>query len=445
MQKYWSKCVIKNEVSDIYIKVLLIVFVGIVSRILTIILFDFSDFKVGDSAYYMEVGENIIKYGIHGSGEQNIVPTYFRPPIYSWFVGMINWIFIKKMYFFFIIQSLISILSAVLVFLLIRGYNSFYAIIIGIFLSISPFEALLNSRILGENLASPLILCATVILIFYGRRHLSVLIAGTMMGLAILVRDVYLLLPVFTVFFLYLFCKYKSINYFLYILAVALILSPWYARNYQLSEGDFFLSKGIFWQSLWFGSWEESGNWTKLSEQKIIIRNKGDSYKGGLALPNYAYPVGASKEKKEEKEKHWNKRDQKYLKNLFLEKLTNHPFDVVKTWIKKSPSLWTGTRTELFIMDLKRFSLPWYIAKSIYYLINTTILIFAVFGIILSFRNDRLIFLLSAPIIYNILIYIPHGSSESRYSLAVYQVVIIFFAYFVATLLKKARNFRRNY
>ena len=100
MQKYWSKCVIKNEVSDIYIKVLLIVFVGIVSRILTIILFDFSDFKVGDSAYYMEVGENIIKYGIHGSGEQNIVPTYFRPPIYSWFVGMINWIFIKKMYFF---------------------------------------------------------------------------------------------------------------------------------------------------------------------------------------------------------------------------------------------------------------------------------------------------------------------------------------------------------
>lgn len=101
MQKYWSKCVIKNEVSDIYIKVLLIVFVGIVSRILTIILFDFSDFKVGDSAYYMEVGENIIKYGIHGSGEQNIVPTYFRPPIYSWFVGMINWIFIKKMYFFF--------------------------------------------------------------------------------------------------------------------------------------------------------------------------------------------------------------------------------------------------------------------------------------------------------------------------------------------------------
>src|SRR5687767_8193551 len=40
----------------------------------------------GDSGYYLEIGRNIVEHGVHG---ENAAATFYRPPLYSLFAGLV--------------------------------------------------------------------------------------------------------------------------------------------------------------------------------------------------------------------------------------------------------------------------------------------------------------------------------------------------------------------
>lgn len=397
-----------------------IIVTGIIVRVIISMLFDFNhDFEGGDSGYYLDVGRGIINYGIHGYGEPPI-PSFYRPPLYSLFAGLIDKMFAHSVYAFFAIQSAISLSGSILTYFFLRKHNEQLAFVSSLLIALSPFEALSNGRVLSENTVTIFILTSFLMLLFSNNRY-RFIISGILFGLVLLSRDVYLLLPIFTVLFLSFLHKKIEKGYLIYLLAIIITISPWVIRNYNLPDGGLFISKGILWQVLWSGTWERT---------PILMNN------GVKALPDRAFPVGASEEKKKEITKHWLAMDELYLKNLFIEKITAEPVDVLKTWIIRSPRLWFGTRSDLNTMRAERGSKTWLLLKISFFALNTIIILTGILGIVSSYKNDKRIFLFSIPIIYTFIIYFPLHNFETRYSLPVYPFIIIFSAYYIMKTIK---------
>ncbi|MBU4443918.1 glycosyltransferase family 39 protein [bacterium] len=396
-------------------RISLIIAAGIIVRVIISMLFDFNhDFEGGDSGYYLEVGKNIINYGIHGCGEPP-TPEYFRGPLYSFFAGLIDNIFGHNVYAFFAIQSAISLSGALLTYVFLRKHNEQLAFVSSLLIALSPFEALSNGRVLSENTVNIFILMSFLILLFSNYRY-RFIISGILLGLVLLSRDVYLLLPIFTVLFLIVLHKKFERGYLIYLLAIIITISPWVMRNYNLQDSGLFISKGIFWPVLWSGTW---------------ARNPMDA-----VLPDRAFPVGASEEKKRGITEHWFAMDELYMKNLFIEKIKSEPFDVLKTWIIRSPRLWFGTRSDLNTMRAERGSTTWLLLKISFFALNTIIILTGILGIVSSYKNCKRIFLFSIPIIYTLIIYFPLRNFETRYSLPVYPFIIIFSVYFIMKIIK---------
>jgi len=63
--------------------------IGLVVRFLAHWLFDYK-MGVGDTAYYLQMADNIANYSTFGEGPER---TVYRPPLYSFFLACLHWIF----------------------------------------------------------------------------------------------------------------------------------------------------------------------------------------------------------------------------------------------------------------------------------------------------------------------------------------------------------------
>lgn len=396
---------------------------SILVRIALYGLFDYGkDFYTGDSTYYLNIGKNILLNGVHG---ENGVDSFFRPPLYSFFAGIVSSIYSNAM-FFNIIQSVLYICFSFVVYFLLRSYSEKLAFWSALLIAISPFHALMNGRVLAENLVTPFIVLSSLFFI-KGKEYLArYVVSGILLGAAILCRDVYMLLPLLFLI-LGVLKKINRRSLTAYVLCCLLMIGPWAFRNSQLTGGGVFLSKGIFWQNIWFGTWMQ--DWS--NDRKPMVNNPGELPDNARrTYPNISPIIILDAIKNE---------DQEFFKKNTIHLIQKNPIKVISTWIKRYPLLWLGTRSDLNTTYLEARSAAWYFMKVMFYLYNLMLIVLAIPGLAIALRIRSELSLLCIPIFYNGIIYIPFYNIETRYTLPVMPLLIIFGVYFVLYLFDKRR------
>ena len=173
--------------------VTIIVISATLVRIFLSFIFDYAgDLYGGDSSYYLETGRSIVEHGVHGPFS---IPSFYRPPLYSLFAGIVGSVSETAVLFYFVQSALFIGFSIGVYFLLLR-HGTGLAFLSALLIAVSPFDALMNGRVLSENFVTPLLVLATLIFIQADNSKMRFLISGGLLGGAALSRDVYLLLPV---------------------------------------------------------------------------------------------------------------------------------------------------------------------------------------------------------------------------------------------------------
>jgi len=403
-------------------QVYLIFLIFIFFRFFFFFLFNFeSSFYLGDSIYYIDVANNILKNKIHSDNFGNL---FYRPPLYPFLLSFL--LLISKNYiFFYIFQSFLFLLFTIFFYYFLSKINFKFSFLVAILVSINPSDIIYNGRILTETLTT-ILLISTTILFFYFDSYKSYIIAGILLGLIALTKDFYLYL-IFPFIFIGIIKKIKLKYLLLNILTFILILSPWFYRNFSLHEGDFFLSKGLFWSNLWVGTWLTNPSEFTLTEEDI--RNHNSVY-----LKKYNFELSQNEIVKIIYDRVDN---QDFFKKITLNYIYNNPFETLKTWIVRYPFLWIGSRTDLVFWKIKNTSYLWYILKLIFYIFSSLVVFFGFLGIILNIiRFDDKKYLL-VPIFYHAILYVPFYNIESRYTQPIFVLMIFYSLYFCDYFYKK--------
>jgi hypothetical protein len=402
----------------------IIVILAALVRVALFFTFDYQKtLQGGDSGYYLEIGRNIVEHGVHG---ENAAATFYRPPLYSLFAGLVARVS-ETAAFFYAVQSVLFICFSVAVYFLLRRYGTRLAFASALLIAVSPFDALLNGRVLSENLATPLIVLATLAFISSRNSKLVFLVSGALLGGAVLCRDVYLLLPIF---FLVTgaWMKISGRNLAVFLLGFALLTVPWVYRNSQLPSGGAFIAKGGVWTAVWMGTWERDPGWV-LTENYVppeAVRTFDNGNSPDVVLDA------------------WLKRDQAFFKQVSIHYALNHPLELMETWIVRYPRLWFGTRAELLSARAARGSPPWYFVKGAFYLLNAIVIVLGLLGMIVAFRSGKLPAPLYLPVVYTALIYIPLHNAETRYSQPVMPILTIFCVFYVLFAIERWRGGSRE-
>jgi len=409
--------------NKIFNNVVTIIFFWILIRIIIYIITDFSDVYGGDSGYYISVGSNIVNHGIHGSYSSildSIIPTSYRPPLYSIFTGFIISIS-KNPLLIYIFQSIIFLLFSIACYMILRRKYRKLALLSAILIALSPSDALYNGRLLSENIVTPLLVLSSLYFVF-SKGHKEYLFSGILIGATVLTRDVYLLLPFFIVFIGF-FVKIPMKHLIIYLFGFLIIVTPWVIRNANLDNNSgAHVSKGIMWSNIWAGTWIEDHN-------DVISKDN---------VPKKALNTLNSSITSDEFLVIWGNRGdyEDFFKDASIKYISNNPLKVLDVWISRYHLLWMGTRSDLFNFDQERYSTAWYVMKSIFYLINTIVVFAFIIGLYLAVKFKHKILLLSAPIVYSALIYVPFYNIETRYTQPIYPIILIYMAYALLYLKK---------
>ncbi len=398
---------------------IIIIFSATLMRVILFFGYDYQrDLYGGDSSYYIETGRNIMEHGVHGL---LAVPTFYRPPLYSLFAGVVASIS-ETAIFFYVVHSAIFIVFSIRVYFFLRRFGVMLAFLSALLIAVSPFDILMNGRVLSENLVTPLLVLGSLYFINSQNSKTRFFLSGALLGGAAISRDIYLLYPV-VLLVTGFFMKTNRRHLVIFFLGFSLFVIPWMYRNSQLPSGGLFLSKGIFWVNLWAGTWERNSDWTYMPGNYNFPPEAFQTFANGK-LPETV--IDAAKSNNEE-----------FFKKLTIDYILEHPVKVVFTWVARYPILWFGTRSGLNTSYLARYSVSWYSMKATFYIINGIIIILAALGIFIALRTKKIPVLLCVPVIYNALIYIPLHNVEARYSLPVMPFLIIYCSYYILYLVDK--------
>lgn len=417
------KFLFKDNVSnfnEIFGRILAIVLLSILIRCILFFIFDYAHvLNGGDSSYYLNIGKNIMTYGVHGEKE---IPTFFRSPLYSFFVGIVANV-AENVILFYFVQSTIFICFSLLVYFLLCRYDNKIAFVSALLISISPFDALLNGRVVSENLVTPLIVLGTLCFIYSKYSLVAFCLSGVLLGALALTRDIYLLLPIFF-FVAGIFAKIRLRYLIGFVLGFLVVIAPWTYRNSQLPSGGFYLSKGILWPNLWVGTWVKASD-TNWYMQPDYMPPKAIQTFDGKVSPEIIIDAWNNK---------YDLENQIFFKKATIEYLSSHPLEALSTMIGRHHGLWLGTRSDLIPAYPAKGTLFWYLLKISLYFINAMLIFVGFLGIIISWRTKKLPFLLCIPIFYTIAIYFPFHNGETRYSQPVLPILTIFGVYFIFSL-----------
>ncbi|MEN3013173.1 MAG: glycosyltransferase family 39 protein [Endomicrobiia bacterium] len=172
-----------------------------------------------------------------GFVEPNDKPTSVRPPIYPIFLATIYYIFGRNYFVIYIIQSFISSLTNMLIFLLFNYiFNTKIAFLTALITSIWPAFVVYSGLICSETLYVFLFI---LFLIFYFKSYVTdnlkmYILTGCILGILNLTRSTIFLYPIFLMFFFMLFKLNKKIilNNLIMFLISLIVISPWTVRNY---------------------------------------------------------------------------------------------------------------------------------------------------------------------------------------------------------------------
>ena len=194
-----------------------------------------------DSGSYFTLAENLKTHGIFSiDNAAPFAPSARFPPLYPSFLAALSWAGQPAPLAITIAQALLGALTAVMVFLIARALlNTQWAFIAALFYALHPGAIASASAILSETLFTALLVCAIWVLSGALRNDRLVLtvLAGLIMGLAILCRSVVLLLPLLLsgiIFFQQRSQRRFAHGLVLTVIAL-LVVTPWSVRSSRVT------------------------------------------------------------------------------------------------------------------------------------------------------------------------------------------------------------------
>jgi 4-amino-4-deoxy-L-arabinose transferase-like glycosyltransferase len=407
--------------------------ISIILKIFIIFILIKYDTGSGDSASYLNNALNISSYSIYSDDSLN--PSLYRPPLYSFFLALCISLLGNQIFIFQIFQNIFFFISVFFLIKVVLKLNLNFSTPLFIFAIFSPFETIYSGAILSENLAS-LFIILTVYFLICLDGYKKYILSGISLGLLCLTKDVFILLPFVIVFFLYFLndhdVKFFFIKSLLLILFFLATILPWIVRNNLISDKFILISDGRLGYSLWIGTWAEDGKWTIKNDNGNInfpekaFRNKDEKY---FITQNFKKGI--------------DKIDDDF-KRIAIERIKSDPVGILKTYITRFPNLWLGTRTDIFLFNndlIKKNGKVWFFLKVFFYIINFILVITGFFGIIILLKeNFKKYFLITIPIFYTSIVYMPLNSFENRYTQPVLLLMLFFSSFFFFKIFRQLKK-----
>lgn len=358
----------------------------------------------GDDAFYLGAARSLLA----GDGySYNGVPTAFRPPAYAAFVA----IFGASPALVILAQMLLTIGASLLTFHVLQRFDRPIAILTAVLLATTPFVICAEFKIYSEILYLQLLWVAWLLL-FAGQRVAAFVLAGVLIGIAILTRDTLIALPPFAI--LFSLADRSLFKRFAIVLAVSLaVIVPWQIRNATLPEGG----ASRFGYNLWIGTWERTGDWML------------------PGLDNALYPPETFRSDSEKQAllAAWKRQDDRPFFAVAVDRIKTSPGATATTWAKRYYRLWLGTRTDQVQLRPARGSALWTVLKVGFYGLNLATLLLGLAGLAMALRTKWSFF--AIPVAYTALVYIPFHNVETRYSLMALPFLYLFGAFAIRRVL----------
>ena len=366
-------------------------------------------YDTGDAASYRAAALTLVDEGVYSASDQApFEPTAYRPPGYAAFLSLVA-LLSRSVLAAQLAQILVSLVSAVLLFLTARRLAPGTERIALWLAILNPFDAVYASAGLSECLTTAVLiaLSATVVL-FTGPRR--IILGGLLLGLLCLLRDIYLaLIPFAGGIYLLTATRDDIKRRFGEVIVVGLlaglVISPWTARNFVHFHRIIPISAGRLGYSLWMGTWATDGSFTANDAT-------------GRVYPEVAFLKDVDREEVVRAGADVGT-SEPIFKRLFAERMAAEPVQVVLRWLIRWPRLWLGTRFDIFELNRSVFpsgSPSWKVLKATLFGLNGLFLFGAALGSVIAWRQRSPVRWALVPIAFTSLVYLPLNSFENRYS-----------------------------
>ena len=203
-----------------------------------------------DARYFDQIARNILDEGIFsGNAEAPFCQESVRTPTYPYFLAAIYRLFGHKPAAVFIIQAMLDLLVAAVVFHLTYSFVPQKRFLAGMLALIcyafSLSQSRFTSEVLSEGLLTPLLALSVYFLwrALRSAHHRDAILAAVFLGLSVLCKPNVQFVPLaFGLALLmasHLPVKKRLYMTLVFILGVTVVLAPWLIRNYRAFDGVF--------------------------------------------------------------------------------------------------------------------------------------------------------------------------------------------------------------
>lgn len=438
-------------------KIFFILLAGLVLRLALVIFlpYPFYPVKIDDARGYDLLAWNML----NGNGfSQMSAPPYkpdiIRTPGYPFFLAMVYLIFGHSYFMVRLIQAIIDVGTCFLAYLISRHLFSDKdketVSNLVLFLSlIAPPLAFLVSALYTETLSAFLITLSTYFAI---RAHESgrlrfYLLSALAIGYAILVRPVFLFIPLISALILMSKNSFHKMRLTLSYLAIAgLMIVPWTTRNFIVFHKFIPLAMGVK-LGLYKATWQPVKTESDLPDKVPLEELK--AFSDFILIPMEVSRKSGEEIIKEENE----------LGKAAIAKIRGNIPRYLWLSLQRLPQLWVSSYSHFIRLDTPAGKLISEIKSGYLYknkhldfskistialkiglsALNSLYLFFGILGIIalLIVRNKRIILSL-LPILYISFLLPPFGHSLARYTVPAWPLFIVFTGYGLVFALKKA-------
>ena len=363
---------------------------------------------------------NLIKYKSYAyyNFNEQLIPSVYMPPLYAFFIYFIKIITTTNgtelLYIIILIQILLSTYSVYLFYQLNGNFFSKkISLINSSIYSLIPLNLYACGQISSITLQVflSLLFLNLLFLIIKEKTKKNIIFFSFTSSLLILIRGEFILIFIFIIFFIFIKKKIKVKNMVKILLIVALIISPYIARNY-IHFNQIFIVK-----SLGYNLWKGNNELSKVEghaesfekEEHKNVKAKIDNLK---------------------KDKFYELNRDKVLLNEAINNLKENPIRYILQYIKKFLSF--------FFVDLQSTYPSYYNFFHIFPMILISLFSFA--GLPVIFKDRKLeskfllFYLVANLVIFSIFSILP------RYKLIIIPIQIISASYFIIYLFKKVKK-----
>jgi hypothetical protein len=421
----------KNRISFSARHLLGLFALGLCFRLLGLTLVDFTPVKGGDSDFYTLMADNIVDHGtLSISFSSPFEPTVFRPPLYPFFISLLRrWPLSSFEMIVAFSQTVLMTASALFLALQLARYVPRFKTLLLMLFMLNPFDGFFASSVISDPMST--VLFAVAFAFFISPYRFRYWASGVFLGLLVLNRDIYLVLPVFLVaasLWVHrknMLRRMKKLMPLLVCFGVTVL--PWTVRNYLQFNQLILVSKGLMGFNLWVGTWEQNGEW--ITEPRNF--------------PEYAFREPNQRRDVEQWLRQPAIQFDPQFKALTVQNYRENPLSILVTCLKRHYKLWLGSRSDLVTFKptlLPKGGTPWVALKASLWGWCIAVFMFGFAGFGWRHRKSqrgRLVsFYCLVPLAMTSVTYFPFHNIETRYSYPVFQLLLVGMVLFGSSLTK---------